>query len=249
MSLVELINKYDVNDIEKGIVLNYLETNGIGQREHPFFKEYLSIFVPDVSLKRDIESLRHTSLAELAVDMELLIPMNDRETNGAFFTPQLIVDYIINSIQPDADARVIDISCGSGAFLLGILRYYGKKFGKSVQAIVDNNLFGVDILAYNVRRSKILIMLYALSKDEIVSESSIKVVCDNSLTRHWVNSYDAVIGNPPYVKFQDMSDDTRNLLLNRFVTTSFGTFNLYFSFFEIGYQILKKGGRLGFITP
>lgn len=249
MSLTELIGKYNVDDIEKGIVANYLNVNAIAKSSHPFFKSYLKGFSPTKELTSDIESLQHSSLADLAVDLELLIPAEDRETNGAFFTPQIIVDFIIHSIKPSTEAKVIDVSCGSGAFLLGILRYFHCTYDKAISDIVAENLYGVDLLDYNVRRSKILIMLYGLSCGEIVNEKAIKVVCDNSLTREWSQKYDAVIGNPPYVKFQDMKDDTRDLLLSKFETTSFGTFNLYFAFFEIGYKILKDDGTLGYITP
>ncbi|MBR0300579.1 MAG: hypothetical protein IJQ93_09720, partial [Bacteroidales bacterium] len=100
MSLTELIGKYNVDDIEKGIVANYLKVNSINKSSHPFFKGYLSGFAPSKELSSDIEALRHTSLADLAVDLELLIPAEDRETNGAFFTPQIIVDFIIQSIRP-----------------------------------------------------------------------------------------------------------------------------------------------------
>lgn len=249
MTLTELIGKYNVDDIEKGIVSNYLKVNAVAKSDHPYFKSYLNSFSPSIEFCSDIESLRHTSLADLAVDLELLIPAEDRETNGAFFTPQIIVDFIIQSIHPAEKAKVIDISCGSGAFLLGILRYYKNTYGKTISEIVSENLFGVDLLDYNVRRSKILIMLFGLSCGEVVKESSIKVECDNSLTRNWKYEYDAVIGNPPYVKFQDMRDETRDLLLSKYETTSFGTFNLYFAFFEIGHRLLKSNGTLGYITP
>lgn len=249
MTLTELIGKHNVEDIEKGIVANYLNVNAITKTGHPYFKSYLKGFSPSKELISDIESLQHSSLADLAVDLELLIPSEDRETNGAFFTPQIIVDFIIQSIHPAEKAKVIDISCGSGAFLLGILRYYKNTYNKTVSEIVSDNLFGVDLLDYNVRRSKILIMLYGLSYGEIIEYSTIKVECDNSLTRSWKQDFDAVIGNPPYVKFQDMKDETRNLLLSKFETTSFGTFNLYFAFFEIGHRLLKSGGSLGYITP
>lgn len=247
--LSELIGKYNVEDIEKGIICNYLRINAISKSANPYIDSYLKGFSPSVELSSSIESLHHTSLADLAVDLEMLIPVEDRETNGAFFTPQIIVDFIIQNIHPANNAKVIDISCGSGAFLLGILRYFKKTYGKTIYEIVSENLYGIDLLDYNVRRSKILIMLYGLLYGEVVREADIRVECDNSLTRNWENEYDAVIGNPPYVKFQDMKDATRDILLSKYETTSFGTFNLYFAFFEIGYRLLKSTGKLGYITP
>lgn len=249
MELIDLIKKYSVGDIEKSLVINYLHENNLNTQSHPFICEYLNGYEINEDLMNDIKGFKRNSLAELAVDMELLIPEEDRETNGAFFTPKHIVDYIISTIKPSYDAKVIDISCGCGAFLLGILRYYQSAFNKPLTEVVKTNLHGVDLLDYNVRRAKILIILYGLSYNEIIDAESINVTIGNSLTRSWDTTYDVVVGNPPYVKFQDMEDATRDILANRYDTTSFGSFNLYFAFFEIGLNILKKGGMLGYITP
>ncbi|MEY3201668.1 MAG: hypothetical protein RIR70_1218 [Pseudomonadota bacterium] len=58
--------------------------------------------------------------------------------------------------------------------------------------------------------------------------------------------FDTIIGNPPYVRFQDIADDTRARLdLARFDARS----NLYLFFIEKALRHLKPGGELIFITP
>lgn len=249
MYLSEIITKYGVENTEKACVALYLKKNNIQFDSHPYIQDYLKDVNFDQELIKELSAINHSSLAELAVDMELLIPSEDRETNGAFFTPSYIVDSIINTISPAEDAKVADISCGSGAFLLGIVRYYQMKFNKSVKRIVNDNLHGVDLLSYNVRRSKILIILYGLSVGEIIGYDDINVIQANSLTHIWDDRFDAIVGNPPYVKYQDMEESTLQLLEKNYATTSFGTYNLYFAFFEIGWNLLKDTGMLGYITP
>ena len=249
MELVELIRRYRVEDIEKALILNYIRRNSIDVSAHPFIEQYLRSFHPEDCMMSDVNTLKHSSLQELAVDMELLIPESDRQTNGAFFTPHHIVDYIIETVAPKKEAKLIDISCGCGAFLLGIIRYFEAHYHKTVTDIVKENLFGADLLDYNVRRSKLLIMLYGLSRNEVIQEDAINIITTNSLTHKWDRDFDAVVGNPPYVKFQDMEDSTREVLSKGFNTTDFGTYNLYFAFFEIGLRLLNSNGVLGYITP
>jgi adenine-specific DNA-methyltransferase len=69
------------------------------------------------------------------------------------------------------------------------------------------------------------------------------------LQTDWQMQFDNIVGNPPYVKFQDLSDENRISLAKNWQTVQNGTFNLYFAFFELGYKLLKPNGTLGFISP
>ena len=60
------------------------------------------------------------------------------------------------------------------------------------------------------------------------------------------NQFDAIIGNPPYVRFRDIPPPTRaKLNLARFDRRS----NLYLFFIEKSLRHLRDGGELIFITP
>lgn len=134
--------------------------------------------------------------------MELLIPTSDKGVYGAFFTPSYIVDYIISTVAPTKTERVADLSCGSGAFLLGIVKYFTSKYGISVKQCVKNNLLGADILPYNVRRSKTLIIIYALSLGETINETEINITHCDSLSNKWNDKIDVVVGNPLALSFK-----------------------------------------------
>ena len=248
-SLTTLTHSFSVDEIEKTLVFNFIQENGIDYSQSCYIYNYLSDFTPNTSLLNSIAALKHNKIEEIVVDMELLMPAEDKKTNGAFFTPQYIVDFIITNLAPQENAKVIDPSCGSGAFLLGIIRYFINTFKKSVRDIVNDNLYGADILEYNTRRSKLLIILFAIMNGEIVSENDIHIYTADSLRCEWPYQFDMVVGNPPYVKFQDLDDTTRNFLFESYQTTKLGTYNLYFAFFELGLKLLKKDGKLGYITP
>jgi hypothetical protein len=70
--------------------------------------------------------------------------------------------------------------------------------------------------------------------------------------------FDAVVGNPPYVKLQnfrkvyaDMADYLRNGRPGypKYRSTQTGNFDVYLAFIERGLQLLNKNGRLGYIAP
>lgn len=58
--------------------------------------------------------------------------------------------------------------------------------------------------------------------------------------------FDTIIGNPPYVRFQDVAVDTKNKLKSRFFDTRS---NLFLFFIEKCVRHLKPGGELVFIVP
>lgn len=249
VSLTTLTNVFSIDKIEKALIFNFIKENGIDYSQSYYISTYLSDFTPDETLLKSIAALNHRKIEEIVVDMELLMPTEDKKTNGAFFTPQYIVDFIVSTLAPQESAKVIDPSCGSGAFLLGIIRYYINKYHKSIDSIIKENLYGVDIIEYNIRRSKLLIILFAIMNGEIVNEGDIHIYTTDSLRCEWPHKFDAVVGNPPYVKFQDLDDTTRTFLLESYQTTKIGTYNLYFAFFELGLRLLNEEGKLGYITP
>ena len=67
-------------------------------------------------------------------------------------------------------------------------------------------------------------------------------------------SFDAVIGNPPYVKLQNFRTvhaDMADWLMKSspYLSTKTGNFDLYLPFIEKGLSLLNEGGRMGFIAP
>lgn len=247
--LNQLIQTYDLTCLEKHLVFTYLQNKNLNYSDSPVLQSYFRGFEQNARLYLDSSSLNITSLKELENHLELIIPASDRKFNGTFFTPDYIIDFIINEIQPKESDANLDPSCGCGAFLVGLADYYKKTFNKPVRTIIKENIFGSDILEYNIHRTKLILTIYALQHGEHVEETDFNLYHQDSLRAEWKQNFDNIVGNPPYVKFQDLSHENREYLLKNWTTIENGTFNLYFAFFELGYKLLKLSGKLGFITP
>lgn len=60
--------------------------------------------------------------------------------------------------------------------------------------------------------------------------------------------FDAVVGNPPYIRIQDLGRGLADWCRANYETAS-GSFDVYVPFIERGIKLLAPDGRLGFIAP
>lgn len=245
----ELLNSYEINVIEKHLIYSFLENNDLDSNKSPLISELLVDFNSNPKIYLLVSTLAITDLKLLENYLELLIPTIDRKVNGAFFTPTYVVDFIIKEVSPNKEDKCLDPSCGCGAFLIGLVEYYQKTFNKGVKETIIENIYGSDILNYNVYRSKIILSLFGLLNNEIIEDSDFNIYHQDSLKAEWKSEFEIIVGNPPYVKFQDLSDENRLYLISNWKSIENGTFNLYFAFFELGHKLLSPNGKLGYITP
>lgn len=249
IQLAHLLTVYGSKRVEKHLLYSYIQSKKIDYKSNKILKKYFRGIIVNEQLLKIIDSFKISSIKDLEKCLELIIPYEDRKLNGAFFTPDYIIDFITKELQPTFEAKNLDPSCGCGAFLIGLTEYYQRTFNKSIRSTVKENIFGSDILDYNILRTKLLLTIFALQNNEQLEERDFNLYHQDSLNAKWKMKFDNIVGNPPYVKFQDLSEEMRLTLPNKWETIKGGTFNLYFAFFELGYQLLSKGGSLGFITP
>jgi tRNA1(Val) A37 N6-methylase TrmN6 len=249
--LYKLIDVFDIDDIEKNLMYLFLRKNNIDYSNNSILAIYFKDFSENDVILRLLDCFEINSIKELVAVFELLIPKGDKKLNGAFFTPDYIVEYIISEINPKETDKTLDPSCGSGAFLLGLMEYYSNK-NCNLREIIKHNIFGIDILEYNIRRARLIIVTYALMKGFNIIDTDLNLFQLDTLRNvDFVKELkiNNIVGNPPYVKYQDLDDSNRTYLKNNFNTLNIGTFNLYFAFFEVGFNVLPDEGKLGFITP
>ncbi len=110
------------------------------------------------------------------------------DTFGEVFTPSVLVSEMLSSIPENfwrrKNLRIIDNSCGDGAFLVAVKQIL-TKYHSEEQA--NNMLFGIDIQEKNV---------FAARK----KLGSNNIVLANALKYKYGSKFDLVVGNPPYNK-------------------------------------------------
>lgn len=245
VSYYVLVNRLKVqdNDLIKGYIItpsDKKEYNHLGKL-HSYFKE-------SNNAKFGLENL-----IEL---FELVISPKEKVVTGAVYTPLEIRQFIISKTIGTGDTiRVADIACGCGGFLMTAAQNINRITGKSYSKLISENLWGLDIADYSVRRTKIVLSLLALENGEDVN-LEFNLFVGNALDFNWMQhtkiikenqGFDLIVGNPPYVCSRNIDANNKNLLTKWSVTES-GHPDLYIPFFQIALENLKNGGILGYIT-
>lgn len=107
---------------------------------------------------------------------------------------------------------------------------------------MKQNIIGIEI------DSEILAQC-RLNLDKVACEFGLKNVAWNlqngdflELWQNYKEQFDLIIGNPPYIRVHNLNENARKF-------TRGGMADLFLIFFELGFECLKNGGELVFITP
>jgi adenine-specific DNA-methyltransferase len=164
-----------------------------------------------------------------------------RKARGAFFTPPALCGYLAQWAVRDGGDRVLEPSCGEAAFLLALaeqLRARGGGQGKGT-----GRLDGVELHRASARQARSVLTAAGLTA---------KIRVTDFLELEPQPVYDAVVGNPPYVRYQDFSGEARirgrqaalraGVRLTN-LASSWAAFTVHATLF------LRPGGRLALVLP
>lgn len=201
------------------------------------------------------------SLQDLYVDITCLV---SRKSSGTEFTPQSIVSFMFDTIdyrdKGIEQCKLLEPACGSGIFLLEAMRRVCKVIDNNnmqeIKKIMleDKIIVGYDINPINVFISKLLIILEIVGIYSDITEEDIlefyehlPIKVENALKVTEENYYDYVIGNPPYIRLQNLPIEERKYIKKNFLSAT-GRFDLYVCFMEKAIRMLKDGGGISLIT-
>ena len=177
---------------------------------------------------------------------------------GEVFTRRWIVELMLDLIgyQADADLAdklVIEPSCGCGAFLLPVVERLiesCRRFGRPL-AGTEAAISGFDLLEHNAEVARKAVMAKLLEAGETIDTAehlsdAWVTVGDFLLAPHRERSADFVVGNPPYIRLEDIPDEISDAYRAE-CSTMRGRADIYVGFYEKGLELLRPEGQLAFI--
>ena len=168
-------------------------------------------------------------------DYEKTISEEKRTSLGIVYTPEDIVSFIntetlrlwVKTYPP----KFFDPCCGTGVFLADMARKVSKRYSMPLEEVYRQCAFGEDIDADAIEVANKLVPLANFKASD-------------SLRSDWSN-YDIVVTNPPYVRVQNLDEETRSYL-DAHHSFCKGDTDLYMAFLE---KVLDNGTISGVIVP
>lgn len=205
---------------------------------------------------------------------ETIFPKAIRHSLGEFYTPYWLAEYIIDRLTADDNNRhlksFLDPSCGSGTFIVALIRKFRKDSGNTI----FKNVCGIDINPLTVLAAKtnylllygeqchqdnnLEIPIYCADTIAINDKYHSLFECDNDYDKVPRVEFDYIVGNPPWVNWEYLPTSYRqkhsSLWLYYNLYTQKG-FNANFIKEDISVLMtyvvidnyLKKDGMLGFV--
>lgn len=160
-----------------------------------------------------------------------------RKKFAQFFTPYPIARFMARWVMGGSRPikKLLDPAIGLGVFIRALAEENGG---------ADLTITGYDVDPQILRQC-------AAALTNVAGKKSINLSCQDYLFTDWHERYDAIIGNPPYFKFQDYA--TRVAALREFQHRAgmhlSGFTNIYALFLLKSLSQLNRDGRCAYIIP
>ncbi len=262
--------------------IDYLNKESIIRNLKNSYKSGIDQYNEEGFIYKVIENLSLLNKIKLHYDLFISLYENlrshkEKKKLGEFYTPLSVVKYILDGVGYDyfneiETKKLIDISCGSGSFIIQAIRRLIKRYlevydrkgvseftveeAKLVIERIKNNIYGIDINRIACILCQINIHYILFDFLELIRKIDpnyqlplFNINNFNTLTIDAPEKYDYVVGNPPYLFIRDIPLIQKQIIENGNYETNKGQYDYYQIFIEIGLKFLKNQGLFGFIVP
>jgi len=146
---------------------------------------------------------------------------NSKNKHGQYFTPRHVADLMVSLLKTNKSGKVLEPSSGKGVFLDALLDSNFK------------NITGIEI------------------DPDLAKHKKIKVINTSFVSWDPDSKYDAVIGNPPYIRWKNLRETDRNeVICSKHWGKLLNSLSDYLMVFIVNsVDHLSNNGELIFVTP
>lgn len=171
-----------------------------------------------------------------------------RKKYGAHFTPEKIVVEMCTTILELIDVadvkkfKFLDIASGTGIFSFYFAKLFAKKFNVDFKEVIKNNCCMAEFDPVFISKCR---SIYKRLGCEINIVEGDALFTDRLV----YNTYDVVLGNPPYIRIQNLEKEYRKKIQGVYGSCVKGASDIYLAFIERSLNLVKSAGCVALITP
>ena len=180
----------------------------------------------------------------------------EHRTTGAVFTRPEVVAYMMRETMRAGcfrewkSLRILEPSCGDGAFVLPIIDAMLAESPDWNDASIDGFLTAFDVSEKSIScvRCAVRHKLESAGCPEMVISRLLKkwFLREDFLLHDFKGTFDVIIGNPPYIRFDNLAEKKQSEYKARY-STFMERCDIYVPFFERSLSLLSERGVLSFI--
>ena len=195
-----------------------------------------------------------------------------KKINGIYYTPKVIVDYIMKKTLKQHDIvenpypKILDISCGCGNFLLEAYDILYNLLEDNIYELKEkykDDYWSID----NIHRHIVEKCIYGVDTDNdainilkrslnnksinfnVINSCDLNIYGEDGLKKEWDFKFDYIVGNPPYVGHKSLNKEYKKYLLEEYSQVYRNKSDLYFCFYKKVIDLIKVDGIISMITP
>lgn len=170
--------------------------------------------------------------------MKLKKDSSEQKLRGAYYTPLRLANAMVSLFAPENIQTVLEPSCGDGVFL--------------------DSLFSVGLMEQISMIQAIEIESEEANKiaERYKETKNVDVICEDFFDfyqRNYKSSqYDLILGNPPYIRYQYLTEEQRKIQSNILTTHGMKAnklINAWVAFVVACVQMLSENGKIAFVLP
>lgn len=213
-----------------------------------------------MTIQLQVRQASFPDFCPVAAAVEELARAGGTEERGAIYTRREVVEFILDLTGYRADRplhklRLLEPSCGEGDFLFPAVERLLKAWKAANETLTPLEALGDCIRAVELHRDTFdrtyTALLEKLRSAGIASQTAAAIgdrwlQNGDFLLAELPEHFDAVVGNPPYVRQELIPEVLLAEYRSRYVTV-YDRADLYIPFIERSLRLLHPGGVLGFI--
>jgi type I restriction enzyme M protein len=236
------IEYFDTHNIDTEYAVQSIFDRAKRQHIHSIFQESDRIKITAPTFKQVLWELSHFNWADdnaRKLVFEEFLTGISRNNPELITTPQQIIDYMVDILDPKEGDRICDPCCGNGGFLIKSYDYINQSIDESHRTDrLAYDIYGVDINEIAVRNFKMRLFMHNIEGANVYKADGLFNA--NGIEE---NKFDIVLAQPPF----GISNSSISYELLSKYNFSNNHKQLDFIFIHRCLDLLKEGGRMGLV--